>query len=348
MQSNAAAVNIDKFAILTVDDIRNPKLFAINEKRICAQLGNDAAATRVLKEIVFWFAPNDKGKTKLQVKKGGVLCLAKSQKEMGEVTGLTRKQVYRVYQKLIKKDLIRIAIKKFQGDPTCHIFLMESPWGTPPESLFPEFSKSANSHDCPESKSSNYLNLRVCPKRDDQSSQMERTVCADWDELLQRFTQLVTTTSPLPPQVGDQNFILVEKEEIKNKKVEKEETRPVDHIDTILPELMRRFGVREIKQPTSQPKEAEKTAETVKVIPISGNRRADGVNPRARGESPRQRAAREAAILENANLNKKENGWQKPFREPVSTKPLGGMLSRAVEEAWARTAAKKKEERSKK
>lgn len=84
-------------------------------------LVHDINATLVMSQIHYWYMPNDKGVSKLQVFKYGKWWLAKSAEDWWQEARLTKRQVERAIAILVDAGLIRIEVFKFRGAPTRHI-----------------------------------------------------------------------------------------------------------------------------------------------------------------------------------------------------------------------------------
>lgn len=83
----------------------------------------DLIAGILLGQIVYWYMPNEQGKTKLRVKKNGEFWLAKSREEWKEEIRITPKQYDRAIKILIEKGFVEVKKFKFNGAPTNHIKL---------------------------------------------------------------------------------------------------------------------------------------------------------------------------------------------------------------------------------
>jgi hypothetical protein len=86
--------------------------------------GGDILAGLTLSQIVYWHLPSKSGKSKLQVKKRGVLWLAIRRVDWWDQTRLTPRQADRAIGILIKKGLVEKAVFKFFGEPTTHLRLI--------------------------------------------------------------------------------------------------------------------------------------------------------------------------------------------------------------------------------
>ncbi|MEB9422721.1 conserved phage C-terminal domain-containing protein [Bacillus cereus] len=83
----------------------------------------DLIAGILLGQIVYWYMPNEQGKSKLRVKKNGDFWLAKSREDWKEEIRITPKQYDRAIKILISKGLVEVQKFKFNGAPTNHIKL---------------------------------------------------------------------------------------------------------------------------------------------------------------------------------------------------------------------------------
>ena len=83
----------------------------------------DLIAGILLGQIVYWYMPNEQGKSKLRVKKNGEFWLAKSREDWKDEIRITPKQYDRAIKILISKGLVEVQKFKFNGAPTNHIKL---------------------------------------------------------------------------------------------------------------------------------------------------------------------------------------------------------------------------------
>ncbi|MGX5475973.1 conserved phage C-terminal domain-containing protein [Bacillus toyonensis] len=83
----------------------------------------DLIAGILLGQIVYWYMPNEQGKSKLRVKKQGEFWLAKSREDWKEEIRITPKQYDRAIKILIEKGFVEVKKFKFNGAPTNHIKL---------------------------------------------------------------------------------------------------------------------------------------------------------------------------------------------------------------------------------
>ncbi|PEB19692.1 replication protein [Bacillus toyonensis] len=83
----------------------------------------DLIAGILLGQIVYWYMPNEQGKSKLRVKKNGEFWLAKSREDWRNEIRITPKQYDRAIKILIEKGFVEVQKFKFNGAPTNHIKL---------------------------------------------------------------------------------------------------------------------------------------------------------------------------------------------------------------------------------
>lgn len=86
-------------------------------------IAEDLIAGILLGQIVYWYMPNEQGRTKLRVKKNGEFWLAKGREDWKEEIRITPKQYDRAIKILISKGLVEVQKFKFNGAPTNHIKL---------------------------------------------------------------------------------------------------------------------------------------------------------------------------------------------------------------------------------
>ncbi|WP_257153990.1 conserved phage C-terminal domain-containing protein [Bacillus toyonensis] len=86
----------------------------------------DLIAGILLGQIVYWYMPNEQGKSKLRVKKNGEFWLAKSREDWKDEIRITPKQYDRAIKILIEKGFVEVKKFKFNGAPTNHIKLIIS------------------------------------------------------------------------------------------------------------------------------------------------------------------------------------------------------------------------------
>ncbi|MDZ4454615.1 replication protein [Bacillus cereus] len=86
-------------------------------------IAEDLIAGILLGQIVYWYMPNEQGKSKLRVKKNGEFWLAKGREDWKNEIRITPKQYDRAIKILIDKGLVEVQKFKFNGAPTNHIKL---------------------------------------------------------------------------------------------------------------------------------------------------------------------------------------------------------------------------------
>lgn len=74
----------------------------------------------LLSQLVYWFSDDEKGNSKLRVKKENRYWLSKSKNEWYEETRLSKKQLERAEKILKQMGIIEVKIFKFNGTPTNH------------------------------------------------------------------------------------------------------------------------------------------------------------------------------------------------------------------------------------
>lgn len=92
-------------------------------KRTYIDICGDLVAGILLGQIVYWFMPNEHGKSKLRVWKDGELWLAKGRNDWWDEIRITAKQFDRAIKILEYKGFIETKKFKFNGAPTVHIKL---------------------------------------------------------------------------------------------------------------------------------------------------------------------------------------------------------------------------------
>ncbi|MDC2867527.1 hypothetical protein [Bacillus sp. BP-3] len=83
----------------------------------------DLIAGILLGQIVYWYMPNEQGKSKLRVKKNNEFWLAKGREDWKDEIRITPKQYDRAIKILINKGFVEVQKFKFNGAPTNHIKL---------------------------------------------------------------------------------------------------------------------------------------------------------------------------------------------------------------------------------
>ena len=74
----------------------------------------------LLSQLIYWFSDDEKGNSKLRVKKEDRYWLAKSKNEWYQETRLSKKQLERAEKILKQMGIIEVKIFKFNGTPTNH------------------------------------------------------------------------------------------------------------------------------------------------------------------------------------------------------------------------------------
>ncbi|GAA4703046.1 hypothetical protein [Brevibacillus fulvus] len=96
----------------------------IDVKKIYVDMADDLIAGILLSQIVYWFLPDKEGRTKLRVKKDGVLWLAKSREDWWDECRIKPRQFDTAFKKLEEQGLVEKKTFKFNGDPTIHIRIL--------------------------------------------------------------------------------------------------------------------------------------------------------------------------------------------------------------------------------
>ncbi|CAH1211639.1 hypothetical protein PAECIP111892_03613 [Paenibacillus auburnensis] len=98
----------------------------VDFKRIYVDMANgDLLAGLFLSQIVFWYLPDQFGKSKLRVSKKGHYWIAKSTEDWKKELRFSRSNLDTVLRKLTDLSIIEEKIFKFNGAPTKHIRLIE-------------------------------------------------------------------------------------------------------------------------------------------------------------------------------------------------------------------------------
>lgn len=95
----------------------------IDVKRCYIDIAGDLIAGILLSQIIYWFMPNEQGKSKLRVVKDGQLCLAKNRKDWSKECCISEKQYDRAIKILKKKSFVSVRNSMFGGNKCPHIFL---------------------------------------------------------------------------------------------------------------------------------------------------------------------------------------------------------------------------------
>ncbi|MFU0783871.1 MAG: hypothetical protein ACFWT2_12415 [Thermoanaerobacterium thermosaccharolyticum] len=96
---------------------------SIDLKRIYIDIAGDIVTGVLLSQIIFYYLPDDKGKTKLRVMHDNELWLAKTREEWWEECRISPKQFDRSIKILEDKQLVTTKTIKFNGSPVKHIRL---------------------------------------------------------------------------------------------------------------------------------------------------------------------------------------------------------------------------------
>jgi hypothetical protein len=92
-------------------------------KRTYIDAADDLVAGLLLGQVVYWNLPNEKGKSKLRVKKKDEYWLAKGRNDWWDEIRITPKQFDRAIKILKDKGFVETQNFKFNGSPTVHIKL---------------------------------------------------------------------------------------------------------------------------------------------------------------------------------------------------------------------------------
>ena len=95
----------------------------IDVKKVYIDIAEDLVAGVLLSQIIYWYLPDQEGKTKLRVERDGQLWLVKGREDWWEECRISPKQFDRAIAILQKKGLVEKKIFKFNGNPTTHIRL---------------------------------------------------------------------------------------------------------------------------------------------------------------------------------------------------------------------------------
>jgi hypothetical protein len=86
-------------------------------------MGGDLVVGSLLSQIAYWSKNDKKGKTKLRVKRGGMLWIAKTREQWMAESGISLKQYKRAIVVLKDKGIVETKLMKFNGVPTTHLRL---------------------------------------------------------------------------------------------------------------------------------------------------------------------------------------------------------------------------------
>lgn len=81
----------------------------------------DLASAVLCSQIHYWYKPSKNNATKLRISHSGKLWIAKSRREWSSETGLTDAQVRRGLDVLVRRGIIEVSKKMFNGAPTLHV-----------------------------------------------------------------------------------------------------------------------------------------------------------------------------------------------------------------------------------
>lgn len=95
----------------------------IDVKRIYIDVAGDVVTGVLLSQIVFYYLPDNEGKTKLRVIHDNKLWIAKTREDWWEECRISPKQFDRSIKILEDKKIVTTKIMKFNGNPTKHIYL---------------------------------------------------------------------------------------------------------------------------------------------------------------------------------------------------------------------------------
>ncbi len=95
----------------------------IDVKRIYIDIAGDIVTGVLLSQIVFYYLPDNEGKTKLRVIHDNKLWIAKTREDWWEECRISPKQFDRSIKILEDKKIVTTKIMKFNGNPTKHIYL---------------------------------------------------------------------------------------------------------------------------------------------------------------------------------------------------------------------------------
>lgn len=93
----------------------------IDVKRVYIDLADDLAAGVLLSQIIFWFLPNQSGRPKTRIQRGGEAWLAKNRGDWHEECRLSPRQYDRAAKILKDKGLIVTRNWHFAGSPCIHV-----------------------------------------------------------------------------------------------------------------------------------------------------------------------------------------------------------------------------------
>jgi hypothetical protein len=86
-------------------------------------MAGDLMAGLMLSQIIYWYLPDKRGRSKLRVQKHGYMWLVKTRDDWWTEIRLTARQADRALKILRDKGLITTSLHRFNGAPTTHIRL---------------------------------------------------------------------------------------------------------------------------------------------------------------------------------------------------------------------------------
>jgi len=95
----------------------------IDVKKVYIDIAGDLITGILLSQIIFWFLPNQEGKTKLRVEKEGEMWLAKEREDWWDECRISVKQFDRAISILQEKNLVEKRIFMFNNKSTVHLRL---------------------------------------------------------------------------------------------------------------------------------------------------------------------------------------------------------------------------------
>jgi hypothetical protein len=98
----------------------------IDVKKIYIDMAGDLVAGIVLSQLIYWHLPDERGRVRLRVQKGGKKWLAKARHEWWTECRVSPKQVDRALKILAGKGLIEVTTHRFNGAPTKHIRIISN------------------------------------------------------------------------------------------------------------------------------------------------------------------------------------------------------------------------------
>ncbi len=114
----------------------------IDFKKAYVDMAGDLVAGLLLSQIVFWTLPDREGKSKLRVYKDEQWWIAKRREDWWDEIRITARQFDRAVKILEKQGLLVTALYKFDGAPTKHVRIDESPFLAAWETVLTQSVKS--------------------------------------------------------------------------------------------------------------------------------------------------------------------------------------------------------------